>query len=242
MTPLSAGKDKALQPTTPTRASTSSHLPSPDKTPVPQRMSLGSPLRPGVRPGSPAGGMSEFVHYDLEGPSPSAPPKGKRREGRSISSLLNADDKDIGQGPSSRDKGKAVEPSVSLKVPDGSEDSSGHDDPQRTPRKSASISKPARTPFTPRRLLFGPAKEPRKFSPSLFRTPAGPRDLHHGVYDPYDSPAFLEDELNRLENPETSPGSFFGRRAGLLYESPIVSSKARWKDWDGSGFYEDDFV
>jgi hypothetical protein len=222
MTPTSRSRDKGLRPSTPTKPH--NHLPSPERTPNHHR-GHGSPRKSRRSPSPPADSaqmMSDFMHSDEEDTAAVTSSPGKRK----ASALLHPNDRAESPFSSSGTKGKQRAPD-----PESSGDELNlTEDTQRTPRRASNTGK-ERTPFTPRRLLFGPGREPKRFSPSWFKTPSGPRELHHSIYDPYDSPAFLEDELNRLENPETSPGSFFGRRRGLLYESP-VHSKTKWRDWD----------
>ncbi|KZS94445.1 hypothetical protein SISNIDRAFT_453363 [Sistotremastrum niveocremeum HHB9708] len=99
--------------------------------------------------------------------------------------------------------------------------------------------------MTPRRLDFVSTSTSGLVppSPSLLRTPA----LLAGstpIYDPLDASVILADELSRLADPHSgigeSPGSFFGQRTGLLYESPCVSRRGRaggtWSTGDGGEY------
>jgi hypothetical protein len=189
---------------------------SPEKTPISYRGVHASPRHPELLKdglGTRGGTFSEFIHWD----------------------------KDWGDE-------EAV-----MNLPDL--DTSFQDDKESTPRRSRAMDlKPSThsaTPRTPRKSVIrhnqqgetpigtsNPSASRPRFSPSLFRTPFPPASsLHPPLFDPYDLPAALADELNHIENPNArgygeSPGSFFGRRRGFLYDSPIRKGPGRLSDYE----------
>lgn len=101
-------------------------------------------------------------------------------------------------------------------------------DPLKTPSKKRTISSGGGLPVTPRRLF-------PLASDSPFRTPGNVMaSPFRGVYDPHDTSAMLDDELNRMTaaGHGDSPAGLFGRsRAQLLYNSPGQSPGKVSKWW-----------